>query len=143
MATTAKVGYGVLFKRGDGGGTEVFTSIGELKGITGPSWSLDTLEASSTDSTSAFKEYVAGMADAGEVTLTVNFLNDATQSLAAGILLDLKNRTKRNFQIVFQTATTATYSITGFVTKFTPSAPINDVMTVAISIKLTGLPTVA
>lgn len=141
--TTAKVGYGVLLKRGDGGGSEVFTSIAELHSISGPSWSLDTHDASNTESASAFKEYVAGMADAGEITLECAFLMDATQNLAAGILLDLKNRTKRNFQLVWPTATSATVSFKAFVTGWTPKVEINSVMTVEIKLKLTTLPTIA
>lgn len=142
-ANTAAVGYGVLLKRGDGAGSEAFTSITELKSVSGPNFSLDVSEASHTASPSAAKEFVAAMIDAGEVTFECNFVMDGTQNLAAGILLDLKNRTKRNFQIAWPTATASTISFAGFVTGWSPKVAINDVMTVEIKIKITGLPTIA
>jgi hypothetical protein len=143
MATTAAIGYGTLLKRGDGGGTEVFTAIGELKSLSGPSYSMDTPEATHMASANAAKEYVAGLIDAGEVTAEVNFLNDSTQNLTAGIKLDWKNRTKRNFQIYFPTATTNTITFAAFVTGWSPKASVGDILTVEVKLKVTGLPTEA
>lgn len=141
-ATLAKVGYGSLLKRGDGGGSEVFTAIAELLSFSFAS-SLDTVEATHMESLSSAKEFIAGMLDMGEVTAECNFLNDATQNLAAGVQLDMKNRTKRNWQLYVVSNTTDTISFTGFVTSVTRKASVNDKITLELKIKVTGLPTEA
>jgi len=140
-ATTAKIGFGVLLKRGDGGGPETFTAIAELKSINGPASAMDTPEATHSESPNAAKEFVAGLIEGGEITATCNFLNDGTQSLAAGVHADWKNRVKRNFQLVWPTPTARTEAFAAFVTRYAPQAAIDDVMTVEITLKITGLQT--
>ena len=90
------------------------------------------------ESPSAFKEIAAGMLDGGEVSIECNFLMDGTQDVTAGILLDWTNRTKRNFQIAWVTPTAETIQFAAFVTRYTPKTPAADVMTVDITLKLTG-----
>ena len=73
--------FGTLLKVGDGGGTEVFTTIAEVKEISGPSISVDTVELTTHSSSGAWKEYLPTLIDAGEVTFDVNFIpTNATQS---------------------------------------------------------------
>ena len=137
-------GFGVKLQRGDAASPEVFTDIAELINLGGPGLSLDTVEVTHTGSTNKYREYIAGLLDAGEVSAEVNFLPaNATQNEAAGILKDIKDRTKRNFKIVFPDSGSATWSFAAFVTAFEPSAPIDDRMTASITLKLTGDPTLA
>ncbi len=138
------LGYGVLLKRGNAASPEVFTAIAELFNLSGPSLGLDTVETTHTQSTSAYRERIAGLLDAGEVSAEVNFLPaDATQTEAAGILLDMKNRTLRNWEIIWTDAGPTTWTIAAFVTSFEPSAPIEDRMTASITLTLSGKPTLA
>ncbi len=138
------LGYGVVLKRGDAASSEQFTAIAELFNLSGPSLGLDTVETTHTASTGAYREYIAGLLEAGEVSAEVNFLPaDATQTEAAGILLDLKNRTLRNWQIIWTDAGPTTWAFAAFVTSFEPSASIEDRMTASITLKLSGDPTLA
>ena len=140
----ADFGFGVKLQRGDAASPEVFTDIAELINLSPPSLSLDTVESTHTSSTNKYREFIAGLLDAGEVSIEVNFLPaNATQNEAAGILKDMKDRTKRNFKIVFPDSGATIWSFAAFVTAFNPSAPIDDRMTASITLKLTGDPTLA
>jgi predicted secreted protein len=143
-ATNAVNAFGTLLKIGDGGGSEVFTTIAEVTNISGPSLSLDTIEVTNHSSTNGWKERIAGLLDAGEVTFDINYLpTDATHSFSAGLVKDMVNRTKRNFKIVFPNTGNTTWTFSAFVTKFQPKAPTNDRLTASVSLMITGQPTLA
>ncbi len=140
----ATLGFGVVLKRGNAASPEVFTAIAELFNLSGPSLSMDTVQSTHTQSTGDYHEYLAGILEAGEVSAEVNFLPaDATQTEAAGILLDMKNRTLRNWEIIWTDSAPTTWTFAAFCTGFEPSAPIDDRMTASITLKLSGDPTLS
>lgn len=141
-ATSAASGFGTLLKRGDGGTpTEIFTTLLENIELNGPALTRETIDATNQESPSGFREYLAGLADGGEVSGTGNYIEDTTQ---ASLRADLENGTKRNFQLVVPfKAGSKTWSLSGFVTSFAPTYPVDDKMTYAFAIKLTGKPTLA
>jgi hypothetical protein len=95
MATNAKSSKGVKLQRGDGGGSEVFTTIGEVTNFKGPSEKAPQLDATSFDSTAM--EFIAGLGDSGEVTFDILFVgSDAQQQ---GLRTDLRAGTLRNFKL--------------------------------------------
>lgn len=83
-------------QRGDGGGSEVFTTIGEVTNFKGPTEKAPQLDATSFDSTA--REFIAGLPDNGEVTFDVNFVGNNAQQ--QGLRTDLRNGTLRNFKII-------------------------------------------
>ena len=62
-ATEADIGYGAIFKVGNGGSpTETFTDFGaEVTSITPPGYSRDALDATHMASPDRFREYIAGL----------------------------------------------------------------------------------
>lgn len=144
MATGAFSGYQTLLKIGDGGGTEAFTTIAEVTKIGGPKFKLDTKDVTSHSSTGAWREFIPTLLDAGEVSIDGNFIpTNATQSQTSGLLKDMKNRTKRNFQIVLSDTGGTTWSFAAFVTGFEVSAPVDGELSFAATLKITGAPTLA
>jgi len=138
------IGFGILLKRGNGASPEQFTAIAELIGLAGPTLSRETVDVTHTESTNKYREFIAGLLDAGEVTVDVAWLPDhATQNEATGILKDLHDGTLRNFQIIWPTAAPVTWTIACLVTGVDPTAPIEDRMTASISLKVSGDPTLA
>lgn len=136
--------FGTLLKIGDGGGTEVFTTIAEVKDISGPSLKLDTEEVTSHSSTAGWREYIGTLLDAGEVTFTVNFIvTGATHSQTSGLLKDLKNKTLRNFQLVFPNVGNTTWAFSAYVTGFEPSMPVEGALEADVTLKISGQPTLA
>ena len=133
---TAYAATGTLVKIGDGGGTEVFTTIPGAKDITLFGFALDTVETTSHDA-SGFKTYIATLKDSGSVTFDMNFTASATQGFATGLFNDNQQKTLRNFQ-VFVPGISKTASFAAFVTSFSMKAPVADVLTASVELKTTG-----
>lgn len=136
--TQAVSAFGTLLKIGDGGGSEVFTTIAEITNITGPGSELETIDVTSHDSTGAKREFIPGLIDMGEFTLSLNFNALATQGFAGGLYLDHMSRTKRNFQIVLPTTSSKTGSFAAYVTAFELDAPPDGALTADATLKVTG-----
>lgn len=140
--TIAIAAHGTLLKIGDGGGTEVFTTIAEVVDIGGPTMTLDPIDVTSHDSTAAYREFIGGLLDAGEVTLTINYVpTAATHDATTGLIADMVARVVRNFQLVFPDSGTTTWSISALITSFEPGEPIDDKLSADITLKLSGQPT--
>jgi len=119
--------------------TEVFTALTESTGYGGPSQARDSIDASHNESPNQFKEFLAGWADAGEIKVDGHYLPDAETKL----LLDLQYGVTRNYKLVVPAATSYTWTLRGFVTRFEPSYPMDGKMVCTATIKLTGKPTIA
>jgi predicted secreted protein len=141
MTTKAKMTKGLRIQRGDGGGTEVFTTIGEITNFSGPNESADQVDVTSFDSTA--REFIAGMNDNGEVSFDMNFLgNDAQQQ---GLRTDLRNGTLRNFKVLLADSTVSptTFAFSAIVTSFDgPKGGVGQAVTASIKVKLSGQATV-
>ncbi len=145
MVTQAKASFGTLLKIGDGGGgSEVFTTIAEVKDIVPIPLTLDTEEVTHHSSPGGYEEFVATIKRTGEVTFDINWiLQNATQSFTAGLLKDFDDKTLRNFQIVFTDVGSTVWAFSGFVTGFEPDASVSGVSEASITLKITGQPTLA
>lgn len=143
--TNALFAFGTLLKIGDGATpTEGFTTIAEVTNIGGPGFSMDTPDVTSHSSANKWREFIAGLLDAGEVTFTINFIpTNATHSQTSGLLKDMKNRTKRNFQLVFPDSGATTWTLPTFITGFEPGEPIDNALTADVTLKVAGEPTLA
>ena len=140
--TIAIDAHGTLLKLGDGGGPEVFTTVAEVTDISGPSMTLDPIDVTSHDSTAAYREFIGGLLDAGEVTLTINYVPTAgTHDATTGLIADMVARVVRNFQLVFPDSGTTTWSFAALITAFEPAEPIDDKLAADVTLKLSGQPT--
>lgn len=140
-ATTGTTGFGTLFKIGNGATSEVFTSIAEVKSIAGPNMSLQLVEATHMESPSGFQEWLPSFKDAGDVSLVLNFLPASTGH--KGLTTDFAARTKRNFKIVFPNTAGTTWSFSGYISAFAPNASIGDMLSAAVTIRITGAVTIS
>ena len=140
----ATSGFGALFQIADSGGS-VYTTVAEVVTIGGPNLSLDMIEVTHHESSGQYKEFVAGLLDAGEITLGLNHLPaNATQSNAAdGLVKLLDSRVKRNMKIIFPDSGTTTWTLAGFITALNPSDPVDGKAELSVTVKLTGKPTLA
>jgi len=71
--------HGTLLKIGDGGGSEVFTTIAEVLDIIGFEQTLDREEVTN-HSSAGRKEWVATLLDGGEVSFECSFYQATTQA---------------------------------------------------------------
>jgi predicted secreted protein len=136
---------GTLLKKGDGGSpTENFTTIAQVTDISGPELKLNTIDATSMDSTNGWKQRIAGLLDGGGVKVEINYdPQGGTHNDSTGLLADMANRTLRNFKITFTDAGPTTWAFAAFVTAFTPKAPVAGKLAASVSLELSGQPTLA
>ena len=124
----------------DNGGS--YSEVAYVRSVDGPNMSLETVDSTHHGSTSGFRTYVAGLADAGEVSAEILFdPSNATHMNSTGLLSELVGRTSEGFKITWPDATTATF--TAFVTAFSPSSPYEGMLTADVTLKLTGTVTFA
>ena len=117
--------------------------MAQLTNIGGVEISVDMLDATNHASTSGFKEFIAGLADAGEVAIEGDFKYDDTNGQIA-MAADVVSKTSRTAVITFPTAITATWTFTAFITKLKiGDNPIDGKVPFSASLKITGVPTLA
>ena len=142
MASPAISAFGTLLQVGDGAVSEAFTTIAELRSLKGPSIKADVIDVTTHNTATPFKRFISGLLDGGDVTFDVNFIpQDPTHSYSAGLLADMLNRTRRNFQIVFPDVGTTTWLIPGIITGFDMTSDPTDVLKASITVKVAGPPT--
>lgn len=142
MATKAKASKGTLVQRGDGGGSEVFTTIGEVLSFAGPGEAAESIDVTSFDSVA--KEFIStGLPDGGEVTFELNFVgSDAQQQ---GLREDLRAGTVRNFKVVLNdhAVTKTTFAFSAVVTALEgPSAGQGEQYKMSVTLKVSGQATI-
>lgn len=116
-------------------------AVAEILDVSGPSLSLETIDVTSHNSLEAWREYIAGLLDAGEITFDINYVPTAVthKNAAGGLLYLLATRASQAFTLTFPDTTAWTFN--GFVTGFEPSAPVDDKLSASITIKISGKPT--
>ena len=114
--------------------------IAELTNISGPSWSVDTIDVSSHDSADAHREYVAGLIDAGEVSIEGNVTTNAEFKALLDLLV---SRTEDSFTIKYPTGTVNDLDFDGVMTALNPGAPHDGKLGFNASIKVSGKVTLA
>lgn len=137
--TIAKVADGTLLKIGDAASPEVFTTVPEMKTISGPTISFDLLDATSHDSPGFFREFVPGLADGEQVT--GDFCWRPSNAVHLGLRVDSYARTLRNFQLIFPDDTDNTVALAAYVQSIEPKANIGELLMATLTLKITGQPT--
>jgi len=127
--------FGTMLTRGAYPGVEV----AQVTSISGPSISLDTTDVTEHDGT-GWEELVATILRSGTVTADIVYdPNAATHKNASGgLLYDLAQRASSVWNVVFPTTPVAYITFTGYVTGFTPNAPVDGALTASVTIKPTG-----
>lgn len=142
MASLAVSAFGTLLKIGDGASPEVFTTVAELRTISGPTLTAETIDVTTHNTPTPFRRYISGLLDGGEVTFDINFIpTDTTHGYSTGLLKDMTDRTRRNFQIVFPDTGTTTWLLPTVITGFEMSSDPADVLMASVTLKVAGPPT--
>jgi len=142
------VAFGTILAYGnDETPSEEFTKIGQVKDISGPNMSRDTIDVTNHDSPNGYKEFLASLRDGGEITFAVEYdPGDPTHDQDTGLLYLFGKNTRTNFELIFPVASDTDfwgYTFTGLVTGFAPSAPVDGSLTADITIKVAGAVTLS
>jgi len=117
-------------------------AIAELTNIGGVDISMDTIDVTNHDSSDAYREFIGGLIDAGEVPIEGNFYpGDAGQ---VALLTALNARTASAFVITFPASVGATWTFNALVTGFMAAeAPVDGVLPFSATLKISGKPALA
>jgi len=114
-------------------------SIAQLKEINGLELSADTIDVTTHDSVSGFREFAQGLKDAGEVSVSGYFYPGDT--LGQKAFYDaFGTGTLTAFTILFPASMGAEWDFNGVVTGIKTSAPIDDMIPFEGTIKVSGAP---
>ena len=130
--------YGTLLKLSS-------TTIAGVTNISGPGLTLETIDVTNHSSTSAWREFVGGLKDGGEISVDIVFDPAATthKNASGGLLYLLTTRASGSFSITFPDSGTTSWSFTAFVTNFEPTGAVADGLTASVTLKVSGAPTLA
>lgn len=124
------------------GGTIKFgttNTISELTTITPPSFSADTVDSSTHDMADIFRTFIKGLIDAGEVSLEGFY----KQSDYLTVYALLATRTLQSVTIIMPTTPSKTvFYCNGHVTGLETEDPIDDLIPVTYTVKVSGKPTI-
>jgi predicted secreted protein len=134
--------FGTQFKR-DSTGAGVYVTIANVSDLSGPSRTRDAIEVTAHDSPNQYREFVKGLKDGGEVTLTLNY--DPAENTHSDLDADFEEDALRAYQIVVLPgeADEHTWSINGLITNLSDAFPIDDRMEREVTLKISGKPTLA
>ena len=140
MSSDANIGFGTLFKTGNGAVPEIFTTLAEVTNITPPALSRDTVDVTHELSPEAWREFIAGLKDGGEVSIDMNFVPGSTDAASLMAELSLTGKAAiKNRQVVFPDG--SVFAFAAILTGYEPDAPIDDKMAASLTLKVTGKPT--
>ncbi len=131
MPTNSTIGYGITFAIWNGAS---YTNFVEVLDAIPPQYSRDAIDATHHASPAGFKEYIPGLKDGGEVTMTLNYIPSASDAYLAAFNASSAGQ----FRITLPNAVTCTFG--GVITSYAPNTPRDDKMTSEIVIKVSGQP---
>ncbi|MEU0584588.1 phage tail tube protein [Streptomyces sp. NPDC006132] len=132
--------FGTQFKR-DSTGAGSFIAIANVSDISGPERSREAIEVTAHDSPDQYREFVKGLKDGGEVTITINYdPGNTTHSALDG---DFDEKDLRDYQVVILPGDPDehTWDFTGMITDLGDAFPHDDKMEREVTVKISGKPT--
>jgi len=113
--------------------------IAEVTNISGPSESRDMIDVTNHDSADDFREFIAGLANGGEVSIEGNFkASDSTGQIA--LHTDFQGGTSNTLLITFPSSL-GNISGTAFCKSFELGFPHDNKISFSASFQYTGKPT--
>jgi len=110
-------------------------AIGEITNISISGISVDEIDVSDMASTDKWREFIPGLINAGEISVSINF--DGT--VASTIIT--KVGVSDTWTILFSDSGAGTFACSGFIKDVSFDNPVDDKVTGEVVIKLTGKPT--
>lgn len=131
MPSTAVLGYNVDFSIFNGSS---YVQVAEVTNITWPGYKRDAVEVTFMDSASYMREYIAGLIDAGEVSVEMNWVPSASDVILAAMTAGVGQ-----FKIQYNNAANVVFK--AVVTAFSPQSPLGEKLSANATFKITGVPT--
>lgn len=115
--------------------------IGNCTDLGGPERSRESLETTAHDSADQYREFIPGLKDGGEVTLTLNYdPTNATHELLDDDFDEQVVRDDYGIVVLPDTEDEVTWELSAFITDLSDSFPHDDKMEREVTLKVTGKP---
>jgi hypothetical protein len=110
------------------------TQISQVTDFTGPGGSANVIDITSLDSTA--KEKMMGLADEGQLSMTLNYISTDAGQIA--FRTDRAARTKRQFTMKFNDPATSKATFKGYPLQFSIAGAVDAKITANAVIEITG-----
>ncbi|MGC5034105.1 phage tail tube protein [Streptomyces sp. DT190] len=128
--------FGTQLQRGDGATPgETFTAIANVTDITPPGLERETLDVTSHGSPDAWREFIGGLKDGGEVEIEINYDPREHDALVA----DFEDDEPRSYKVVWP-KNLGDWAFKAVLTNFEPEAPHDDKLAASLTFKVSGKP---
>lgn len=127
----ADIAYGASLAIYNG---STFDDVANVISFDEPQYQRDAVETTHMLSADQFREYIPGMMDGGEVNFGINYTPAASNALRTALTAS----TLQRFKITHKSGIYVDFY--GVPTALTPATPIDDRMTAAMTIKVSGKP---
>ena len=122
--------------------TGSFTDVAGTGDFSGPEVSAETIDVTTHDSADGFNEFLAGIADGGEVSLDLQF--DPNSAAHETLYNAVAGRVLHNFYLKApgwtSTGAGGYFSFAGLLTKVGMGLPVKGSITAPVTIKVSGKP---
>ena len=130
----------------DSAGGTAYVAIAQIRDLSGPSISRTDIEIADRSQTTYYKEYIGGMVDPGAFTFDLTWDPIGISGHGTALLADFE--TSQCSQATYRwqldgCGGTATMTFDGYLNSFEASAPLEDVLTASVGVKISGKPTLA
>lgn len=131
MPSNAVLGYNVDFFIYNGA---TYTQVAEVSNVTWPGYKRDAIEVTYMDSASSFREYIAGLEDAGEVSIELNWVPSATDPILTAMTAGVGQ-----FKIQYNAGVNIVFR--AIVTSWATQSPLGEKLSGTATFKISGMPT--
>ena len=143
VARDAMLGFGSRLQMRLPGGE--WTTLAGVQDLTGPELSTEDVQVTHQESPDAHHEHIPGLRDSGTVTCDVVYTpqSPAHGNQPGGLAYEWRSRTVRDWRIVWPDSGGTTWTFRGYVSGFSPSAPLAEALTASVTIRIAAAPTLA
>ncbi len=144
MSTPAALpAINTLLKLGNGASPEVFTTIANVSSITGLQLSANVVDVTSHSTSVPWRQKITTLLDAGDLTFDLFFIPSDTGHQQLLTIFQEKNGTTdglRDYQLWFPDGVPTKYQFAAYISKFSLSEAVDNVVRAAVTFTATGKP---
>lgn len=129
------IGYGTVVSLTSVSSGTTYYPVGRVRSLDGPSLETAEVECTTFDSTLASREFLLALKDPGSFTMELAY--DPQDAGVQEVQAALTDRIIRSFKIVFPT-TGHVISGDAYVNSFSPSIPVDDLVTASVGFRISG-----